>query len=152
LYSFYFFDTFDGYKPAVPTKKAQPIQKFTSFFRSIVVELDRDVNLYPEGNIIEVSSFIRSDLTNNVTLLCVQWHKQPDAAEYDGVEIKRNGDMNVNARIILDHEYNPQKFKLSDGLARLINIKLDTRPRIIMELWNYIKVRGKCAEGTSIWL
>ncbi|CAO3594867.1 unnamed protein product [Absidia cylindrospora] len=106
--------------PAVPTKKAQPIQKFTSFFRSIVVELDRDTNLYPEGNIIE-------------------WHKQPDATEYDGVEIKRNGDMNVNARIILDPEYNPQKFKLSEGLARLINIKLDTRPRIIMELWNYIK-------------
>lgn len=52
--------------------------------------------------------------------------------------------MNVNARIILDHEYNPQKFKLSDGLARLINIKLDTRPRIIMELWNYIKVREEC--------
>ncbi|CAO3630626.1 unnamed protein product [Cunninghamella echinulata] len=106
--------------PPIPTKKAQPIQKFTSFFRSIVIELDRDPSLYPEGNIIE-------------------WHKQPDATEYDGIEIKRNGDMNVNARIILEPEYNPQKFKLSEPLSHLINLKLDTKPRIIMELWNYIK-------------
>jgi SWI/SNF-related matrix-associated actin-dependent regulator of chromatin subfamily D len=38
----------------IPTKKAQPIQKFTSFFKSIIVELDRDPELFPEGNITEV--------------------------------------------------------------------------------------------------
>ncbi|ORX48588.1 hypothetical protein DM01DRAFT_1338648 [Hesseltinella vesiculosa] len=106
--------------PVIPTKRANPIQKFTSFFRSIVVELDRDPNLYPEGNVIE-------------------WHKQADAAEHDGVEIKRTGDTNVNCRIILDLDYNPQKFKVSEALSQVIHTKLDTRPQIIMELWNYIK-------------
>jgi hypothetical protein len=41
----------------IPTKKAQPIQKFTSFFKSIIVELDRDPDMFPEGNITEVRIF-----------------------------------------------------------------------------------------------
>lgn len=41
-------------QPLIPTKKAQPIQKFTSFFKSIIVELDRDPDMFPEGNITEV--------------------------------------------------------------------------------------------------
>ncbi|KAF7721459.1 SWI/SNF complex component snf12 [Apophysomyces ossiformis] len=106
--------------PPVPTKKAQPVQKFTSFFRSIIVELERDPNLYPEGNIIE-------------------WHKQPNGTEHDGVEIKRKGDTNVNARIILDPDYNPQKFKLSAPLADLLDLKLETKPAIVMRLWEYVK-------------
>jgi SWI/SNF-related matrix-associated actin-dependent regulator of chromatin subfamily D len=40
--------------PLIPTKKAQPVQKLTSFFKSIIVELDRDPDQYPEGNITEV--------------------------------------------------------------------------------------------------
>ncbi|KAI8075195.1 hypothetical protein BC940DRAFT_287688 [Gongronella butleri] len=106
--------------PIIPTKRANPVQKFTSFFRSIVVELDRDPNLHTDGNIIE-------------------WRKQPDATEHDGIEIKRSGDTNVNARIILDLDYNPAKYKVSEALSQLIHVKLDTRPQIIMELWNYIK-------------
>ncbi|KAI7871021.1 SWI/SNF and RSC complex subunit Ssr3 [Spinellus fusiger] len=106
--------------PPVPTKKAQPVQKFTSFFRSITVELDRDPNLYPEGNIIG-------------------WHKQANAVDFDGIEVKRKGDMNVNARIVLDPEYNPHKFKLSPLLSDMLDMKLETKPQIIMGLWNYVK-------------
>ncbi|KAI8374667.1 SWI/SNF and RSC complex subunit Ssr3 [Radiomyces spectabilis] len=106
--------------PPIPTKKAQPVQKFTSFFRTILVELDRDPNLYPEGNIIE-------------------WHKQAHSGDYDGVEVKRKGDTDVNARIILVPEYNPQKFKLSPALADLVDMKLETKPQVIMGIWNYVK-------------
>ncbi|KAL1933487.1 hypothetical protein VTP01DRAFT_7577 [Rhizomucor pusillus] len=106
--------------PPVPTKKAQPVQKFTSFFRSILVELKRDPTLYPEGNIIE-------------------WHKQPNATDYDGIEISRRGDVNVSARIILNPDYNPQKYKLNPPLAELLDMKLETKPQIVMGIWNYVK-------------
>ncbi|KAI9494431.1 hypothetical protein BDB00DRAFT_819141 [Zychaea mexicana] len=106
--------------PPIPTKKAQPVQKFTSFFRSICIELDRDPKLYPEGNTVE-------------------WHKQPNSPEHDGVEVSRRGDVNVKARIILDPEYMPQKFKLDAPLSELLDMKLETKPQIVMGIWNYIK-------------
>jgi len=106
--------------PPIPTKKAQPVQKFTSFFRSIVVKLDRDPNLYPEGNVIE-------------------WHKQPGGTDNDGVEIKRKGDTTVNARILLEMDYNPPKFKLSPALSELLDMKLETKPQIMIGIWKYIQ-------------
>ncbi|KAI8994456.1 hypothetical protein BDB01DRAFT_846506, partial [Pilobolus umbonatus] len=106
--------------PLIPTKKAQPIQKFTSFFKSIVVELDRDQELYPDGNIIE-------------------WHKQAFTQDSDGIEIKRKGDKDVNVTIILVPDYTPQKYKVGPGLTDVITLKLATKAHIIMEVWNYIK-------------
>ncbi|KAI9310692.1 SWI/SNF and RSC complex subunit Ssr3 [Dichotomocladium elegans] len=118
--------------PPIPTKKAQPVQKFTSFFRTILVEFDRDPKVYPEGNLVE-------------------WRKQANAPEHDGIEINRKGDTNVNARIILDPEYIPQKYKLSPLLSELLDMKLDTKPQIVMALWNYIKKHSlQDAEGRGI--
>jgi SWI/SNF-related matrix-associated actin-dependent regulator of chromatin subfamily D len=77
--------------------------------------------LFPEGNITE-------------------WRKQASSIDSDGVEIKRKGDINVNARIILVPDFNPQKYKVDDALANIISLKLATKPHIIMEVWNYIKV------------
>lgn len=94
--------------------------KLTSFFRSIVVELDRDPNLYPEGNVVE-------------------WQRQSGHADYDHIEVKRKGDMNVKAKIMLTPEYNPQKYKLSNILSDLLDMKVDTKPHIVMGLWNYCK-------------
>ncbi|KAJ8660164.1 hypothetical protein O0I10_004023 [Lichtheimia ornata] len=94
--------------------------RFTSFFRAIGVELDRDPKLYPEGNVIE-------------------WHKQPNAPEHDGIEITRRGDANVNARIILDPEYIPQRFKISPALSETVDMAVGNKPDIVMALWTYIK-------------
>jgi SWI/SNF-related matrix-associated actin-dependent regulator of chromatin subfamily D len=109
------------WQPPIPTKKAQPVQKFTSFFRSIVVKLDRDPNLYPEGNIIE-------------------WQKQPGGTDNDGIEIKRKGDTTVNARILLELDYNPPKFKLGPMLSDMLDMKLETKPQIMIGIWKYIQV------------
>ncbi|KAG2173269.1 hypothetical protein INT43_004643 [Umbelopsis isabellina] len=106
--------------PPIPTKKAQPVQKFTSFFRSIVVKLDRNPNLYPEGNIIE-------------------WQKQPGGTDNDGIEIKRKGDTTVNARILLELDYNPPKFKLGPMLCDMLDMKLETKPQIMIGIWKYIQ-------------
>lgn len=107
--------------PLIPTKKAQPVQKFTSFFKSIIIELDRDPELFPDGNITE-------------------WHKQASSIDTDGIELKRKGDTNVNAKIILVPDYNPQKYKVGRLLADIIPLKLATKPHIITEVINYIKV------------
>jgi len=37
-------------------------------------------------------------------------------------------------------EQSPSKVKLSPDLAVLLNLHTETRPRIIMSLWQYIKV------------
>lgn len=71
----------------------------------------------------------------------MQWHKQASANDTDGVEIKRKGDVNVNARIILVPNYIPDKYKVGPGLSDLISLKLATKPHIITEMWNYIKVK-----------
>ncbi|KAI9355752.1 SWI/SNF related, matrix associated, actin-like protein dependent regulator of chromatin, subfamily d, member 1 [Pilaira anomala] len=104
----------------VSNEKTQPNQKLTSFFRSAIIELDRDPNLYPEGNIIE-------------------WQKQPNTPDFDMIEIKRKGDMNVKCKIILNLDSNPQKFKLSPALADLLDVKMETKPHIVMGIWNYCK-------------
>lgn len=109
--------------PPIPTKKAQPVQKFTSFFRTICVELSRESRLHSEDDLIE-------------------WRKQPNGPEHDGVEISRRGESNVNVRIVLDPDYIPQKYKLSPMLSEILDMKLETKPQIIMGLWNYIKVHG----------
>ncbi|KAG1175800.1 hypothetical protein G6F70_003895 [Rhizopus microsporus] len=103
------------------SKKVEPTPKMTTFFRSLVVELDRDPNLYPEGNTIE-------------------WQKQPNSTtEYDTIEIKRKGDINTNCRITINLFHNPQKYKLSPLLADLLDTKLDTKLQIVMGIWNYCK-------------
>lgn len=48
--------------------------------------------------------------------------------------------MNVSARIILNPDYNPQKYKLNPPLAELLDMKLETKPQIVMGIWNYVKV------------
>ncbi|KAF9200301.1 SWI SNF, matrix associated, actin dependent regulator of chromatin, sub d, member 1 [Haplosporangium sp. Z 27] len=101
-------------------KNRQTSRKFSSFFRSVMIELDRDSNLYPNGNFVE-------------------WHKSPSQADVDGFEIKRHGDENVKVRIILHVDNSPERFKLSPELADVLAIDVETRPGIMMALWQYIK-------------
>ncbi|KAL1920286.1 uncharacterized protein VTP21DRAFT_1432 [Calcarisporiella thermophila] len=102
------------------SKNRPPSKKFSSFFRSIVVELERDPTLYPEGNLVE-------------------WVKTPTSQEVDGFEIKRKGDANVKARIMLHLDYSPAKFKLSPELADLLGVRVDTKPQVLLNLWQYVK-------------
>ncbi|KAJ3281407.1 SWI SNF, matrix associated, actin dependent regulator of chromatin, sub d, member 3, partial [Borealophlyctis nickersoniae] len=95
--------------------------KFSSFVKSVIVELDRDSTLYPEGNLIE-------------------WHKQPGAPECDGFEVKRRGDSDVNAKILIYLDYAPEKQKLSPELAKLLDLHTDTSSNVIMALWQYVKL------------
>ncbi|KAF4525731.1 hypothetical protein B566_EDAN015245 [Ephemera danica] len=94
-------------------------RKFSSFFKSLVIELDKD--LYgPDNHLVE-------------------WHRTPTTQETDGFQVKRPGDKNVRCTILLLLDYQPLQFKLDPRLARLLGVHTQTRPVIISALWQYIK-------------
>ena len=60
--------------------------------------------------------------------------------EYDGLEIKRKGDANVKARIIMQLDQDPAKFNLSPMLKDMLDVSTETKPAIMVAMWQYIKV------------
>ena len=106
----------DEDKKADPTKSKR---KFSSFFKSLVIELDKD--LYgPDNHLVE-------------------WRRIATTQETDGFQVKRPGDKNVRCTILLLLDYQPLQFKLDQRLARLLGVHTQTRPVIISALWQYIK-------------
>ncbi|KAI5079738.1 hypothetical protein GOP47_0005217 [Adiantum capillus-veneris] len=112
----------DGIDPDVQaaSKPNPSMPKFSSFFRRITVQLDP--TLYPENPQIV-------------------WDGARASAHVEGFEIKRKGDKEFTATIRLEMNYSPEKYKLSPALTDLLRIEVDTRPRIIAALWQYIKVK-----------
>lgn len=107
----------DDQNASKPEQKGK--RKFSSFFKSLVIELDKD--LYgPDNHLVE-------------------WHRMPGTQETDGFQVKRPGDKNVKCTILLLLDYSPLQFKLDARLARLLGIHTQTRPMIINALWQYIK-------------
>merc|ERR1712223_1051087 len=102
-------------------KKVDPSKskrKFSSFFKSLVIELDKD--LYgPDNHLVE-------------------WRRTATTQETDGFQVKRPGDKNVRCTILLLLDYQPLQFKLDQRLARLLGVHTQTRPVIISALWQYI--------------
>uniref|UniRef100_A0A8C9V735 SWI/SNF related BAF chromatin remodeling complex subunit D1 n=1 Tax=Scleropages formosus TaxID=113540 RepID=A0A8C9V735_SCLFO len=94
-------------------------RKFSSFFKSLVIELDKD--LYgPDNHLVE-------------------WHRTATTQETDGFQVKRPGDVNVRCTVLLMLDYQPPQFKLDPRLARVLGIHTQTRPVIIQALWQYVK-------------
>ncbi|EMR09612.1 hypothetical protein PNEG_02195 [Pneumocystis murina B123] len=102
------------------TDIAKERRKFSSFIKSIVVELDKNNKFLSNGSI-------------------AKWHKSSSNAEFDGLEIKRRGDMNIDIRILIYLNEYPEKYKLSPKLSQILDMKSETHPEIIMGLWEYIK-------------
>ncbi|XP_036374698.1 SWI/SNF-related matrix-associated actin-dependent regulator of chromatin subfamily D member 3 isoform X1 [Megalops cyprinoides] len=97
-------------------------RKFSSFFKSLVIELDKD--LYgPDNHLVE----------------CCKWHRTATTQETDGFQVKRPGDVSVRCTLLLMLDYQPPQFKLDPRLARLLGIHTQTRSAIIQALWQYIK-------------
>jgi SWI/SNF-related matrix-associated actin-dependent regulator of chromatin subfamily D len=57
----------------------------------------------------------------------------------DGLEVKRRGDQNVQLKVMLFLDQQPEKHKLSPPLASLLDIHTETLSNVIMALWQYIK-------------
>uniref|UniRef100_A0A8D3C7B4 SWI/SNF related BAF chromatin remodeling complex subunit D3 n=1 Tax=Scophthalmus maximus TaxID=52904 RepID=A0A8D3C7B4_SCOMX len=102
-----------------PMKPGKQKKKFSSFFKSLVIELDKD--LYgPDNHLVE-------------------WHRTATTQETDGFQVKRPGDVSVRCTLLLMLDYQPPQFKLDPRLARLLGIHTQTRSCIIQALWQYVK-------------
>uniref|UniRef100_A0A4W4HKE3 DM2 domain-containing protein n=1 Tax=Electrophorus electricus TaxID=8005 RepID=A0A4W4HKE3_ELEEL len=99
-------------------------RKFSSFFKSLVIELDKE--LYgPDNHLVEVKP--------------AAWHRMPTTQETDGFQVKRPGDVNVKCTLLLMLDHQPPQYKLDPRLARLLGVHTQTRASIMQALWLYIK-------------
>ncbi|XP_024031799.1 SWI/SNF complex component SNF12 homolog [Morus notabilis] len=113
----------DGIDPDQPgvVQKTNPLYpKFSSFFKRVTISLDQ--RLYPDNHIII-------------------WENARTPAPHEGFEVRRKGDKEFTVNIRLEMNYVPEKFKLSQPLVDVLGIEVDTRPRIIAAIWQYVKAR-----------
>ncbi|PIL26284.1 hypothetical protein GSI_12040 [Ganoderma sinense ZZ0214-1] len=101
-------------------KERNPARKFSTLIKHMIVELDRDTTLYPEGNIVE-------------------WIRGANQPQLDGFTIRRKGDAPVKIRIVIHLEQQPEQYKVQPELGNILGIKEDSRIGVIQALWNYIK-------------
>ncbi|KZT25067.1 SWI/SNF complex protein [Neolentinus lepideus HHB14362 ss-1] len=102
--------------------KASP-RKFSAFIKHMIVEMDRDPALYPDGNIVE-------------------WARAPNQDALDGFTVRRTGDKPVKIRILIYIEHQPEQHKIKPELASALGIKEDSRTGVMQAIWNYIKVKN----------
>ena len=107
----------------LPSEPEVPILPMTAYFKSIIIDFDRPTEAYAEPNRVE-------------------WHKTNDPGQkmFDYIQCARKGDSDVNVRVCLTVDTSPERYKLTDDFAHILRIKEDTRPGIVMALWQYIKV------------
>lgn len=120
---------------ATPLPAKQNHRKFSSFLKSIVVELDRSNDVYPEGNIIEW----RRPLPMPHQPVAPIPQLPPQVIEFDGFEFERKGDVDVMCTIKMERNETPDRYRLSPQLADLLDTKEDTRAGIVMGLWEYVR-------------
>ncbi|KAG9156735.1 hypothetical protein Leryth_027509 [Lithospermum erythrorhizon] len=101
-------------------KSSDLYPKFSTFIKKMTVYLDH--NLYPDNHVI-------------------LWEGTRSPVPHEGFEVKRKGEKEFTAIIRLEMNYAPEKFKLSQALQEILGIDVDTRPRILAALWNYVKIR-----------
>ncbi|XP_044178824.1 SWI/SNF-related matrix-associated actin-dependent regulator of chromatin subfamily D member 1-like [Acropora muricata] len=108
--------------PAPKADGPRQKRKFSTYFKSLVIELDRE--LYgPDNHLVE-------------------WHRTSSTQETDGFQVKRPGEENVKCTIMFLLDYQPPQYKLDPRLARLMGIHTQTRPVIVNAIWQYIKTHN----------
>jgi chromatin remodeling complex protein RSC6 len=60
--------------------------------------------------------------------------------EVDGFEVKRLGDVDCKAKIIIHLVQSRDRFKLAEPLAELLGMRVASRTEVVVALWEYIKV------------
>ncbi|KAJ1731142.1 SWI/SNF and RSC complex subunit Ssr3 [Coemansia sp. Benny D160-2] len=110
--------------PGTSSKARLPAHKFSEFINSMVVELERDPELYADN--------------------VVQWRRSAAEGDVDGFEVKRRGDEDVKTKIMLDIRTATDRFKVNSPVLReLLDIRgTISKAGFIMKLWQYIKLNS----------
>ena len=132
----------DGERAAKRTKLSPndtPRKKFSRYFKSITIDLDRNRSLQPD----------------NWTR--IEWHNVPPGgpqsqldpakeANFDSLEFQRKGDENINVVVKLVKDERPERYKLGPGLAELLDMEEADRLTLMTGMWEYIRSAGLHAE------
>ena len=116
-----------------PSSAPSPTRKFSDFFKSIVITLDRPKDLHPDGNTIEW----RKPTPNTQPATSALGAGGPTS--FDAFEFTRKGDENLTCTIKLTRDETPDRYRLSPPLAQLLDTHEDTRAGIVMKLWEYVR-------------
>ncbi|KAF8637155.1 hypothetical protein AX17_003059 [Amanita inopinata Kibby_2008] len=102
-----------------------PPRKFSTLIKRMVIELDRDPSLYPDGNIVE-------------------WPRAPGHHNpvLDGFTVRRTGDSPTRIRVVMYLEHFPEQYKVLPELGNILGIKEESRIGVIQALWNYVKLQN----------
>ncbi|RKP07180.1 SWI/SNF complex 60 kDa subunit, partial [Thamnocephalis sphaerospora] len=114
----------DDDQPMVGGKRPPP-RAFSTFVKKMVIELDRDPALYPDGNFVEWNAPVGAN-----------------AREVDGFEVKRLGDAECHAKIAIHLVQSRDRFKLAEPLAELLGVDVASRIEVVVALWEYIKLNN----------
>ncbi|CAL1405739.1 unnamed protein product [Linum trigynum] len=108
----------DGKDPVLEGEVQKSYPKFSSYFKRITIILDQC--LYPEKQV-------------------VLWENNRSTELHEGFEVKRKGNKEFTAVIRLEMNHTPEKYKLSPQLAEVLGFEVETRSRILMAIWHYVK-------------
>ncbi|KAM7253989.1 hypothetical protein ACFE04_026913 [Oxalis oulophora] len=92
--------------------------EFSSFLKKITIYLDP--SLFPDNHVI-------------------LWDGARSPVLHEGFEVKRKGNKEFTARIRIDMNYLPEKFKLSSSLMEFLGTEVETQSRVIAAIWHYVK-------------
>lgn len=93
-------------------------RKFSSFFTAITVEFETG----DDGN------------------ESAEWHATGDSqASFDVLDVRRRGDRPVKVKISLQLKEYPSKLLLSPQLQQVLAIQQETKPGVVLALWQYIR-------------
>ncbi|KAH8120390.1 SWI/SNF complex protein [Phellopilus nigrolimitatus] len=103
-------------------------KRFSNVVKHLVVDLERDPNLYPDGNTVE-------------------WRRpqavpQAGPSSVDGFTVRRTGDSPTKVRVMMYLEHYPEQYKVHPELGAILDVKEESRIGIITALWNYIKINN----------
>lgn len=103
-------------------------KKFSSFLSGIAIDLQP--NSTQQGQPI---------IKENV----IEWHEQTDPniqnVEFDGLDVKRNGDVNIPAKITIQPKELPIKLKTSKELSELLGSSELSQHDALYFIWQYIQ-------------
>lgn len=111
--------------------------RFSHFFKQINIDFDRSASLQPDG--FSQIEWKKPAGTNRGTSIV---QSTSDQANFDCLEFERKSDENINITIKLYRDEQPERYRLSEDLARLLDTEEDYKANIIMGLWNYILEMG----------
>lgn len=133
-------------KTKTPPSSQDPRRKLSHFFKSITVDFDRPQSLQPD-NFTRIQ-WTKPDLPPSIH---AQSHTNsnsndsqqlPKEADFDRLEFQRKGDENINITVNLVRDEQNPRYKLSPGLASLLDIEVADRKTVLMGIWEYVKLAG----------